>query len=153
MFKRCPADVLASSHAHNACVDAAPDTALHDPARDAKPVGTRCCKNACTNVHGEAQKTHNNPGEHTAGSQNFPPLALGAGPRTALLRQLTLLGRAHPVVADTVAIVPGGVGVPFRWRDIAGLPSVVATAWPPADTLRCNNGFAAAAARTAVRIL
>src|SRR5437773_1757349 len=48
MFKRCLAAALAWSHAHNACADAAPGNAPHDPARDAKPIGTPRCKSACT---------------------------------------------------------------------------------------------------------
>ena len=54
MLTRCPAAALASSRAHNACADAAPDSAIPDPARDAKPSGTPHCKNACSNVHAEA---------------------------------------------------------------------------------------------------
>ncbi len=54
MFKRCPATALAWSHAYNADADAAPDSVIPDPARDAKPVGIPGCKNAGTNVHEEA---------------------------------------------------------------------------------------------------
>jgi hypothetical protein len=53
MFKRCPATALAWSHAHNADADAAPESVIPDPARDAKPVGIPGCKNAGTNVHDE----------------------------------------------------------------------------------------------------
>jgi hypothetical protein len=54
MFKRCPAVALAASRADNACVVAAPDTALRGPGRDVTPIGTPHCKIACTNVHAEA---------------------------------------------------------------------------------------------------
>src|SRR5271166_1914287 len=54
MLTTCPMVGLARSHVHQVAVAAALDNALHDPARDAKPVGTPRCKNACTNVHGAA---------------------------------------------------------------------------------------------------
>src|SRR5438128_7484632 len=63
MLTTCPAAALASSHVHNACADAAPGNALHDPARDVTPVGTPNCKIACTNVHGEWQKARSNPAD------------------------------------------------------------------------------------------
>jgi hypothetical protein len=50
----CPAAALPSSRAHNACADAAPDSAIPDPARDAKPSGIPGYKNACSNVYAEA---------------------------------------------------------------------------------------------------
>jgi hypothetical protein len=46
----CPAVALALSRVHNAWADAAPDSALPDPPRDAKPSGTPHCKNAFSNV-------------------------------------------------------------------------------------------------------
>ena len=53
MLKRCPAAALASSHAHNAYADDAPDIVLRGPTRDVTPSGTPHCKIACSNVHGE----------------------------------------------------------------------------------------------------
>jgi hypothetical protein len=54
MITTCPAAAPASSRAHNASAGDASDTAPHDPARDAKPIGTPHCKTACSMIRAEA---------------------------------------------------------------------------------------------------
>jgi hypothetical protein len=54
MLRKCSAGDSDWSRAHAANADAAPESVIPDPARDAKPVGIPGCKNAGTNVHEEA---------------------------------------------------------------------------------------------------
>jgi hypothetical protein len=150
MLTTCPVAALASSHAHNAGADDAPDNAPHDPARDAKPSGTPHCKIVCTNVHGERRKGRNSLVEHTTVPENLCRRSLCAGPRAAASRQLTCVAvRA----ADADGSVPAAGHAPLRSPDTSGSPANAASVAPPADMLHCNNAFANAAARTAVRIL
>jgi len=149
MFKTCPAAALAWSHAYNASADAAPDTALHDPARNVKPVGTPRCKIACTTVHAEGKKARSSLADRTAASKNLRRLPLCAGPRATLPRQLTPPA-AHARAADAVAIAPGAAACRAPSLDIAGSPASSANAGPRAGTLHRNRGRANAPARTAV---
>jgi hypothetical protein len=150
MLTTCPVAALASSHAHNAGAGAAPDNAPHDPERDAKPSGTPSCKIVCTNVHGERRKGRNSLVEHTTVPENLCRRSLCAGPRAAASRQLTCFA-VH--VADAAGSVPAAGHAPLRSPDTSGSPANAASVAPPADILYCNNAFANAAARTAVRIL
>ena len=148
MFTTCLAVAYAWSHAHNACADAAPDSALRDPPRDVTPSGTPHCKNACSNVNGEGRKARSNQAECTPGPKNLPAPKHCAGPRAATLRQLTpLVAGAHALdVAWTVRV---GVACRSRSRDTAGSPATAARSEPPGHTLHCNSAFLDAAARTA----
>ena len=148
----CPAAALASSRAHNACADAAPDSAFPDPARDAKPVGIPGCKNACANAHGEGRKVRSNPADGTARRKNLRPKAVGAGPRATNPRQLTPLS-VRASAADGAVTVRAAAPCHDRSRDISGSPSNAASVAPSVDMLHCKNGIANAEARTAVRIL
>src|SRR5438309_9512484 len=116
MLTTCPAAALACSLVHNACADAAPDNVLRDPARDVKPVGTRCCKNACTNVHTAARKVRSNRADGTAGPKIFLRWVVCAGPRATAPRQLTPLA-ARSAVADYADFVPGDAPGPSRLPD------------------------------------
>ena len=152
MLTKYPAAALAWSHVHNACADAAPDSALHDRERDAKPVGTRCCKNAGTNVHGEGRKLRSNPADDTAGPKNLCPGTVCAGPRAAQSRQLTPLA-AHAAAADDADFVLGDGRGHSRLPDTPGWHANAANAGPSVDTPHCSNEIANAAAKIAVRIL
>jgi len=148
----CPAAALASSRAHSADADDAPGNAPHDRAHDAKPSGTLHCKNADTNVPVGQGNVRNNPAVHTAATENLRARMLGAGPRTTTLPQLTPFA-ARAAAADSAAPESGAAPGLGRSRDTAGSLADAASVEPPADNLRCNNVFADAAARTAVRIL
>lgn len=153
MLTTCSAAAPAWSGAHHAAAAVAPDTALHDPARDVTPSGTPHCKNAGTNVHGELRNARSNPADHRAASQNLRTQALGAGPRAANPRQLTHPATprtVHAPARDTADSVPADVLGLSRSPDTAGSPANDANAAPLVDTLHCNNAFADAADRTAV---
>jgi len=147
----CWTVVLASSRAHSAGADAAPDTAFRDPPRDAKPTGTRYCKSACTTVHAAARTARSSLVEHTTVPTNLCQPTISAGPRATAPRQLTLA--AHAAADDTVDVVPAAAHAPARSPDTSGSPANAASGVPLADMLHCNNESANAAARTAVRIL
>jgi hypothetical protein len=150
MVTTYPAAVLASSPAHNGADDAALDNALRDLAPDAKPDGTPRCKSACTNVHGQSRKVHNNQADHRPASKNLRPPMLGAGPRLATSRQLTL-SVAYRAVADSVVIVPADAACRSHSHDTAGSPANAASTAPRADTIRSNTALADAVAKTAAR--
>ena len=152
MLTTCPDAADAWSFVPVANADDAPDSALPDQGRDAKPVGRRCCKNACTNVHGEGRKVRSNPVDGTDRPKNLRRKAVGAGPRAAQPRQLTLLA-AHAAAGDGAVTVHAVAPCPARSRDTAGSPSNAASAELFLDMLYCRNGIANAAARTAVRSL
>src|ERR1022692_1376401 len=152
MFKRCPAAALASSHAHNACADAALDSVIPDPGRDAKPIGIPGCKNACANVHGEGRIVRSNPADGTADPKNLRLGAVCAGPRAAHPRQLTPLS-VHAAAADGADFVLGDGRGHSRLPDTSGWHANAANAGPSAYRLHYSNEIANAAARTAVRIL
>jgi hypothetical protein len=152
MFKRCPAAAFASSRAHNACADAAPDSVIPDPARDAKPSGIPGYKNACANAHGEGRKVRSNPADGTARPKNLRLGAVCAGPRAAHPRQLTPLS-VHAAAVDGAVTVRAVAPCRDRSSDTAGSPSNTASVEPYVDMLYCKNGIANAAARKAVRIL
>jgi len=177
MLRTCPAAALLSSHAHNACADAAPDSVLPDPVRDVKPSDTRCCKNTCTTVHAAGRKPHSNPVDGTTEPKNLRLAAVCAGPRAAPPRQLTpLVARvaslsllhwsrncmpprqptppvARAAAADNAAAVLGDGRGHSRSPDTVGWPANAASDAPLADRTHWNNGNANAAARTAARIL
>ena len=86
-----------------------------------------------------------------AAPKNLHRLTLGAGPRAADPRQLTLFAVPEDA-ADTAATVHAAVRGRAPWIDTAGSHASTATAEPIGNRLHCNNAFADAAARTAVRI-
>ena len=151
MLTMCRAVALAVSRAHDAGADDAPDNAPHDPARDAKPSGKLRCKNAGTNVHAGLGNVRNNPAVHTVALNHLPSRMLGAGPRATTPPQLTPFA-ARADAADTAAPAHAAAPDLGRSRDTAGLTADGASVEPIAGNLRCNNVFADAAARTAVRI-
>jgi hypothetical protein len=140
MLTTCPATALASSRAHHAADADAPDNAPRDPARNAKPVGTRRCKNACTIVHAEWRKARNNQAERTAIPKNLPAPTQCAGPRAANPRQLTLLA-AHAFALDSVSTARAAAACHSRSRDTAGLLATAANGEPRGDTLHRNNAI------------
>src|SRR5204862_686003 len=117
--------------------DDAPGTAIPDPARAAKPVGTPGCKNAGTNVHARSRTSRSSPAEHSAELENLRLPTLSAGPRAATLRQLRLR-RVPAAATDSAAVVPGDGPGPSRSLDSAGWPADAASVGPLADMLHCN---------------
>jgi hypothetical protein len=148
MLTTCPAARLASSRAHHADADAAPDNAPHDPARDVTPVGMPHCKNACTNVHGKRRRARSNLADRTAEPKKLHARTLRAGPRAANPRQLT---PADAGVADTDDSAPAAARAHDPWPDNAGSTASAASYEPLGNMLHCNNALADAAARTAAR--
>jgi hypothetical protein len=148
----CPAAAFPSSRAHNACDDAAPDSVIPDPARDAKPNGIPGYKNACANARGEGRKVRSNPADGTARLKNLRPGAICAGPRAAYPRQLTPLS-VHAAAVDGAETVHAVAPCRDRSSDTSGSPSNAASVEHFVDRHYCKNGIANAAARTAVRIL
>src|SRR5262249_44166771 len=94
---------LASSRAYHADADAVRGSATPGPARDAKPSGTRRCKNAGTNVHAGHGNARSNPAVRTAASKNLRALMLGAGPRPPMPR---LLAWPLPLVRQSPGSCP-----------------------------------------------
>jgi hypothetical protein len=152
MITSYPSATPASAYAPAVGAFAALDTALRDPARDAKLAGTPGCKNACTPVHAALKPTRSNLADHTTGLENLRLATVCAGPRAAAPRQLTLLG-ARAVAADNAAVVPVDGHDHSRSLDTAGRLANVASIGRPADMLHCNSAFANAAPRMAVRSL
>jgi hypothetical protein len=152
MLTTCPAAAPAAPHAHDHDDDDVRGNALRDPAPDAKPSGTPHCKNAGRKVHARREKTHSNPAAHTDASKILRSLMLGAGPRATQSPQLARPD-ARATAADTADFASAAAHAPLRWLDSAGSTADDANAEPLADNLRCNNAFADAPARTAVRIL
>jgi hypothetical protein len=150
MLMTCPEGDNALSCAHAAIVVAAADNALLDPAHAVTLGGNRGCRNAGLAVHPSPRTPHNNRAAGTSVRKNLPPGMLGAGPRGPAPPQLppwparaAAAGNAAPVRSDAPAPVLSHASV--DWPDNA------ATAAPPADTPRGNNGSADAAEQTTLR--
>lgn len=153
MLTTCPVAALASPFARDASAGDEPDNALPDPSLDATPIGIPHCKIAGTTCHAKERKPRSIPAERKNARQNLRSRRLCAGPRAPVRRQLTLLAAHAPVralAADAAATASAAVPCRSLSRDIAGPLAAAASDTPPADTRRCNNATANAAARTAV---
>jgi hypothetical protein len=106
MIKKCPAASLAASFHLDEGGDDVLGTVLRDQALDAKPIGTRRCKIACTNVHVGRGNARNSRAFRSDASKNLRSARLGAGPRATIPPQLTSpLVRVVPVRVVPVRVV------------------------------------------------
>jgi len=126
---------------HGASVVVVVDSVLPDPALAVTPNGKTGYKNAGTIALGESGTRGSNPDDRSAARSNRRSEVLGAGPRAASARQLTVRAGVLGGVVDSADAVPAAAAAPWGSRDSADWTWRDANAWPPHDKHYCNSGF------------